>query len=161
MHFSNFLKRFRAKPNATTHSAFNRIYTVKEFRGLLERECARADRVGLHFALINFDLSYSKNGVASSEHLINLLSKRMRLTDELGWMDDRHIGLLLFDTRLGEACRFANSIRTAISPTIKPIDYNVYVYPADDQKARRIKRTVFAAEQLSQSLLCFLEDNVR
>ena len=120
-------------PDALNFYAGNYIHASDEFRRLLERECARSDRVGLHFALINFDLNASKNNGAASRHLINLLSQRMRSTDELGWLDERHIGLLLFDTQIDAACRFANSIRATISPLIKFLDYNVYVYPADEQ----------------------------
>lgn len=133
MTLGNFLRKIKPMPAARNLHPGNHIYAVKEFRRLLERECARADRVGLHFALINFDLGASKNNGASSGHLINLLSRRMRTTDELGWLDDLHIGLLLFDTGLGAACRFANTIRATISPLVKFLDYNVYVYPADNQ----------------------------
>ena len=132
MPFSNFVTNIDAVPYAPKHRSGNVIYTNAEFRRILERECARADRAGLHFSLIDFNLEYSKNNGASSGHLIKLLSERMRTSDELGWIGKQHIGLMLYNTDAGAACRWANNIRQVISPRLHPLDYKVYAYPAED-----------------------------
>ena len=151
MIFSNFVTNINAVPDVLRHRSGNEIYTAAEFRMILERECARADRAGPHFSLIDFNLEYSKNNGASAGHLIKLLSERMRSSDALGWIRKQHIGLMLYNTDAGAACKLANNIRQVISSRLYPLDFSVFVYPAEDndsdpnnfkRRNQRIKDTV-------------------
>jgi lipopolysaccharide/colanic/teichoic acid biosynthesis glycosyltransferase len=170
MPFSNFVNKINPRPDALKHRSENGIYTSAEFCRILERECARADRAGPHFSLIDFNLEYSKNNGASSGHLIKLLSERMRSSDELGWIGKQHIGLMLYNTDAGAACRWANNIRQAISPRLYPLDFSVYVYPAEDndsdpsnviKRKHRIKDTVNPAINQPKSSPEFVNMAVR
>lgn len=156
--------------NALKHRSGNGIYTAAEFRSILERECARADRSGPHFSLIDFNLEYSKNNGTSAGHLIKLLTERMRSSDALGWIRKQHIGLMLYNTDASAACRWANNIRQAISPQLYPLDFSVFVYPAEDRDSdpsnvikrnHRIKDTVAPAINQSKSPPKFVNMAVR
>ena len=132
MLFFNFVNKINPTPDALKTRSGYGIYTSAEFRRILECECARADRAGTHFSLIDFNLEYSKNNGTSCGHLIKLLSERMRSSDELGWIGKQHIGLMLYGTDAGAACKWADNIRQAISPRLYPLNYSVYSYPAKD-----------------------------
>ena len=132
MLFFNFVNKINPTPDVLKHPSGNGIYNSAEFRRILERECARADRIGSHSALLDFNLEYSKNNGASCGRLIELLSERMRSSDELGWIGKRHLGLMLYNTDVGAACKWAENIRQAISPRLYPLNYSVYAYPAED-----------------------------
>lgn len=117
-----------------SHGEFNRkhlngICTAEDFYRIIKRERARVDRGGHPFAVIDFNLEKSKSNGASAQILLKALSKRVRLTDESGWIDDNHIGVVLFNSGAGQACRLAAQIRDEISQIAAPLDYSVYTYP--------------------------------
>jgi lipopolysaccharide/colanic/teichoic acid biosynthesis glycosyltransferase len=54
---------------------------------------------------------------------------RLRKTDEVGWLEDQHIGVLLFDTRAEDGEKFANEIRARALEFGVIIKYEVFEYP--------------------------------
>lgn len=106
----------------------------QDFSLILERERARADRNGHGFSLVTFDVG---DGHARHAGLVQqVLANRIRLTDELGWYDDRRIGVLLFNTPGEGAWNYANRVREALSPAARDPEFSVYTYPANWPAAR-------------------------
>ena len=70
-----------------------RARSVADFRDSLRRECARADRTGREFSLLM--LAPSPSGASAT---LALLERRLRETDEVGWMEGGAVGALLTDT---------------------------------------------------------------
>ncbi len=105
----------------------------KKFHLAIQRECARADRNGHGFSLIIFDIGDVGEHSEIAQQLIEILEKRLRLTDEAGWFGKRYIGVLLYGTPLKEgAWRFANDVWDMMSKyTSQPPQCTVYSYPAD------------------------------
>jgi lipopolysaccharide/colanic/teichoic acid biosynthesis glycosyltransferase len=114
--------------------AFNGIYSPNEFRLVLERERARADRSGDKFSLVVFDFGNKKDGNGSSltvEHLTRILFKRIRLTDTVGWFDERSIGTVLPGTPGEGAWTFINDICKMSAEIASTLAITVYTYPSD------------------------------
>lgn len=80
----------------------------------LAREKGRADRSSEELALIVLDTGEAK--IEDRELLLSFLQKRLRLTDELGWMHDNNLGILLPATTGREARIVAGSIGAALGP---------------------------------------------
>ncbi len=78
----------------------------------LAREKGRADRSGDPLALIV--LGTTDSFAEDRELLLAFLQTRLRLTDELGWMDEQHLGILLPATNGYEARCVAASIDKAL-----------------------------------------------
>lgn len=99
------------------------------FGRIVERERARADRIGGGFSLVAFggkkaDL-YRGESRAVGEHLV----ERIRTTDEIGWLDDGRLGVMLPDTPTAGAWKFVEDVRVALSDAIRIPPCTVYSYP--------------------------------
>jgi lipopolysaccharide/colanic/teichoic acid biosynthesis glycosyltransferase len=128
--FSNIFNKFFGRSG----QAFNGIHSPEEFRLILERERARADRSGDKFSLVVFDFGNTNNGNGSSlavEHLTRILFQRVRLTDTVGWFDDKSIGTVLFGTTGEGAWKFADDVRKKANAIASQFSYRVYSYPTE------------------------------
>jgi len=86
--------------------SLNGTRSVEEFSAILDRERARVHRNEHEFSLMVFD-------VATTDRARNLereLGRRLRSTDEVGWLDRQHIGVVLPDTPAEGAWKLANGV---------------------------------------------------
>ena len=68
---------------------------VKRFRKTLARERARAERLGDGFSLLALGVNDWRSGRPTLAHLARVLRRRLRMTDEAGWLDERRLGVIL------------------------------------------------------------------
>jgi lipopolysaccharide/colanic/teichoic acid biosynthesis glycosyltransferase len=104
-------------------AAVDGVRSRDEFRELLAREQAGSDRNSHEFSLLVFG---EKNDVAAVRDLVHVLSRRIRQIDAIGWLDKRHIGVLLPYTALNGARILAQDLRRAL--TSQP-SCTIYTYP--------------------------------
>ncbi len=98
------------------------------FRELLRRECARSDRNGHQFALV--DLTIAAASRKSITHLVDLVWERMRATDSAGWIDEPHrICALLFECPEPAAQRFGAHVADRMRGLDVTVTFTVYTYP--------------------------------
>lgn len=111
-----------AEPRRLLHSILPADYMGQ----LLQRERARAERNEQEFSVILFRVH------RSSRHTLRLIReilKRIRITDEVGWLSHRHLCIFLPDTRqAGAGCFAADIARRVESHSVKA-RYNVFSYP--------------------------------
>jgi lipopolysaccharide/colanic/teichoic acid biosynthesis glycosyltransferase len=99
-----------------------------DFLFVLERERARADRNGHGFSLVTFKVA---DKAESADRLKQVLTDRLRLTDELGWYDDERLGVLLFNTPREGAWNYANRVQATLLQAADPLPHcSVFTYPA-------------------------------
>ncbi len=130
---NNFWNRFNPFTLFQHKRTPDGIYSVEEFREILQRERARTDRTGREFSLVGFDIecSFNPNDVdAMAQSLVRLLKPRVRTTDEVGWFDKHRIGVVLPDTPTQGAWKLAKGVCQAISANAKPPFCTVYTYPS-------------------------------
>jgi lipopolysaccharide/colanic/teichoic acid biosynthesis glycosyltransferase len=131
MSFSRFILKIQRKPGLSMDEKLNGRHIDKNFLQVIKRERARADRGGTYFSIVVFKIDNSKLNGTSIKQLLTLLTKRLRLTDELGWINQKRIGVLLFNSGANDAFRFAAKICDELSQILAPLDFNVYTYPND------------------------------
>ncbi len=108
------------------------VSSVEQFHAILEREKARVERNAHQFSLILFELARSgRESVFQGRYLTDSLVNRIRWTDEAGWYDNRHIGIILPDTSVVGAHSVAGRICKAITSKIAAPVYTVYTYPSE------------------------------
>jgi len=107
------------------------IWSVEEFRAILERERARSDRSGDRFSLVVFDAEIFETRETLEHLLIEVLYTRIRPTDEVGWFDKAKVGVVLPDTPPLGARKLAGEICRKISVRTQPPTFNVYTYPSE------------------------------
>ena len=80
--------------------------------------------------MVVFDVG-AGNGISdAARHLAPILTHRIRSTDEVGWLEDGRIGVVLPHTMPEGAWKFAANVRQAYNGKLRPPDCLVYVYPS-------------------------------
>ncbi|MGO9111417.1 MAG: sugar transferase [Thermoguttaceae bacterium] len=116
-----------------THAAdeFRRIYPADRFREAMDRERARADRWEQPLSLLSLGAGSGRQGEKTLKQVGRILRWRIRLTDEAGWLDSRHIGILMPCTPGWGAWTLADEICLEF-PDCTPLPQcKVYCYPSD------------------------------
>ncbi len=124
MWFSKLIKRQVTR-------AFRDLYPAARFRAAMDRERACADRWGLPLTLLTFG---TDSGARRRQTLIRVarrLRRRIRTTDEAGWLDARHIGVLMPNTPAWGAWTLADEICRAFPAGVPIPECRVYCYPSN------------------------------
>jgi hypothetical protein len=121
---------FGPHPHKNGMPALFGIHSTQEFSAILVRERARANRNGHEFSLVVFDPGRAQPNSAYTRWLAQVLMQRVRATDEIGWFDDCHIGLVLPYTGPESALKVADDVRQIISAVAVSPRYTVYSYPS-------------------------------
>lgn len=112
------------------NAAFHGIHPVERFRDLIERERSRADRTGVRFSLVVFQLKGRKRDTYHTlYHLATLLLSRARTSDEVGWFDKTSLAALLIGAGEDGAARFGQKVTTSLPEGVAVPTFSVYVYP--------------------------------
>jgi PleD family two-component response regulator len=107
------------------------IYSEEEFRRIIEKERARADRTDHQFSLILLDLGFTNGNHNKNGRQLQKIFSRMRRIDEVGWYDPQRIGIILPYTSERGAQRFAESLCELMDPSLAECIFNVYTYEFD------------------------------
>jgi len=104
------------------------IYPPDDFYEIIERERARADRSNQRFSLVVFDVGLHDINSDIAEHLVSVLTSRVRISDEIGWFD-RRIGLILPDTPAEGAWKLIDDVCQKFNGKTSSSFCTVYTYP--------------------------------
>ena len=107
------------------------IYSEEEFRRIIDRERARADRTDHQFSLIVLDLGFTNGNHKTNKLLLQKIFSRIRRIDEIGWYDPKRIGIILPYTSERGAQIFAESLCQLSDPSMEHCIFNVYTYDFD------------------------------
>lgn len=103
------------------------ILSVGRFRTVVDRERGRSDRNSHGFSLVVFEGEHRMG-----EELAKGLLSRIRFTDEIGWLSDRQIGVLLPETTAAGARKFSDHVRCAMARKGYVPGCQVYSYPSEN-----------------------------
>jgi PleD family two-component response regulator len=104
------------------------IYSEEEFRRIIDRERARADRIDHQFSLIVLDFEFDNGNHGENGRLLGKIYSRIRRIDEIGWYDPQRIGIILPYTSERGAQKFAESLCGLMNPARAECTFNVYTY---------------------------------
>ena len=106
------------------------------FFRVLRRERYKADRANVCFSLVSFEVGDPESDGSPFDLLMEVMEFRLRATDEVGWLDKRHIGFLLSNTPYRGAWIFANSVLKVLMKHTEAITgFVIYVYPTNLEEA--------------------------
>ncbi len=132
------------------------INSVAAFYAILAKERSRVDRNNHVFSLVSFEVGPLDYGTDTTKYFIDLLKKEMRITDEIGWLDNSTIGLLLFNASSEGAGKFIGKIQR-IYPPKRFYKYSIFSYPegkpdhtAAEQSAALGHQSIFASPSHDQ-----------
>ena len=90
--------------------SFEGIRSVEKFAAIIDLESARAERNNLQFSLVAFSVGDIDRDPTIMERILNVLNEKVRLIDEVGWLDSGRVGVLLPSINAKGAQRFAEEI---------------------------------------------------
>jgi lipopolysaccharide/colanic/teichoic acid biosynthesis glycosyltransferase len=105
------------------------LYSPQEFNTLLRRERLRVNRSHDEFSVLRFAARESGSRDLTLECLVSLLQRRLRCTDDIGWLQKGIIGVLLPCTPSEDAARVADDIYVAFPSDVTPPHCEIYSYP--------------------------------
>ena len=97
------------------------LLSEEQFRTLVLHECARCDRNSHQFSLIQIDLRNETENKAA-KGMIKKILKRIRTTDEAGWLSSTSLGVFLPETTREGARIFAKVV-------CDDLTHQIYSYP--------------------------------
>ncbi len=103
----------------------------KNFRFELARERVRVDRNGPPLAVLSIELPHDRATAHDFDFLGRVLVRRLRITDSIGFLSSRVVGVLLPDTSKSGAWKVASDICSVYPVGHDRPDCEVYVYPAE------------------------------
>jgi hypothetical protein len=104
------------------------IYGKEEFQAIIKREKARTNRTGNWFSLVVF-ITNPNAEFLDVQNFAELIRRRARIIDSVGWFDNHRIGIILPDTRIDGAKKFSAEIcETCHLDIIKSRE--MYIYPS-------------------------------
>lgn len=119
-------RRFRGRPTVSV------IYSPREFREVIDRECGRAARFHSRFSLAIFEVGAHDENSALIRRFVRTLHNRCRTTDEIGWYRRGQIGVMMPFTPLEGAQQLAQHIANLISSFTPPPPFTIYSYPSSN-----------------------------
>lgn len=107
------------------------LHSPEKMKAIIERERARSDRTAAGFSLLVITASHGRYGRTTLTRVASYLASRLRLTDELGWLDDYQLCAVLSTTLPSGAWTVAESVQSDC-PDVQAVEFKVYYYPSDD-----------------------------
>jgi len=108
------------------------IYSPREFREIIDRECARAVRYRSRFSLAIFEVGTRDENNVLTRQFVRTIHRRFRDTDEIGWYRRGQIGVMMPFTPSEGARQLAEHISAIISSLAVPPPFTIYSYPSDN-----------------------------
>ena len=122
-----YLRRGLGKTNGSALRDFPR---PSEFGRLLEIERHRADRAESVFSLLTLTPSDKRTEERTYECLAAILPRRLRLTDHIGWLDNRRVGVIFPGTEAEGAWKAANDVCRQFPHGVPTPNCAVLSYPS-------------------------------
>ena len=121
------------------------IKSPDDLQKIITRERCRVNRNSHAFSLAVFKVSLGSFNGQVAQSLAEILSRRLRMTDEAGWLDDEHIAVVLDYTWAEGAWKFASDVSELVCEKMKfsdqsdRLEYRVYTY-SSALPAEKIRR---------------------
>ena len=104
------------------------IHSSVEFKKRIAAQRNISNRGNYEFSLLVY--STTTKGCSWEPCVIREMVKRVRSVDEIGWIDNQRIGLVLPYTSADGAEKVASLISNAIKDSVQPLEYFIYNHPS-------------------------------
>ncbi len=130
MFLPNLIIAAKRAGRSSASNGLDQIRPASEFQRLLDRERSRCDRTGEEFSVVIFTPSDPRTRSDVLHHLARSLSRRLRRTDDAGWMGVDRLGVLLPCTLAQGAWKVADGTCLGFPAGLPLPVCEVYSYPS-------------------------------
>lgn len=128
----NFIKTIGGKKKVTAKEPVRVIHPGEIFLSVIRRETSRYNRNKRPFSVISLDISPYVTDKNSIDNVIQNISSRIRISDDIGWLTDTTVGLLLAETDRDGTESLVQSLLDTINTEYADIILTVYHYPSSE-----------------------------
>lgn len=130
MFLTRLMLAARRVTRRSSAAALRGLHSPEEFNRILERERVRSDRTGEVFSLVVFTVGRRPADAETLAHLARILKRRLRLTDEVGRLDDRRLGVMLPVTPVSGAWTVIDDVCLCLPRGVPMPECSAYAYPS-------------------------------
>ena len=106
------------------------VLPPERLRAQLACERALSDRNGVEFSVVRLQIHWaSRFQPLSTGRSVSMVLSLVRTTDDVGWIDDRSLGILLPNTNAAGAQRVAERVARALVASGRQPDFEICSYP--------------------------------
>jgi lipopolysaccharide/colanic/teichoic acid biosynthesis glycosyltransferase len=121
-------------------AALSSLLTPRQLARMIQRQRALSDRTGNVFSLAVFAVGRGDADLRTLAQLALILQDRLRITDDVGLLDQRRIGVVLPATPAAEAWSVVDDACVCVPAGLPLPECSVFCYPSDwlaeDQAAK-------------------------
>lgn len=104
------------------------VLKAEQMVSLIKRECARIDRNGLPCAMAVFHIPNHEGSPANVEYVLAVLRSRARLSDVIGWLDEKTLAVFVTDSSAEGARAFGESVCSGVSERLPELTCRIHNY---------------------------------
>ena len=124
------------------------LLSPEQLNAAMARESSRVDRKGAGaLSLVLFRIPLEQRNSLTAVRLAKTILKRIRVTDDLGWFDDEHLGVLLPDTPATGAWRLAQAVCDIVAKRGPRPLCTMYTYPASQSEGPELPQGVIRSTE--------------
>jgi len=112
------------------------ICSERQFHQKLKEERSRTHRNGHEFSLVVFDLEELQLSQKNISRMLEIIQKRIRDIDQLGWYNKNRLGVILPYTTSGGAKEFSKNIMADVQDFKKQSKYTLITYPPEKKSEK-------------------------
>lgn len=102
---------------------------VDDFQQVLLQERRTADQTGEEFSLLVFEFGGAASGDDPAQQLWQVIHRRVRRTDKLGWLSKQSLGLILPETPFAGGRKVAEDICRILDIAMPSLSCKILTYP--------------------------------
>ncbi len=114
------------------NNSIEHVFSLHDFQRLVEIERCRVNRNGGTFVVVVFRLEKIELPAKLLTKLVQGIYQRSRMSDQMGWYDDNHLGVILPETSQTGAQKFIEDLYRSNSNSMPMPQFDFYVYPSSD-----------------------------
>lgn len=118
--------------------SMDHVSSLSNFQKIIEMERCRVNRNGGSFVIVVFNLEKFHLELNLLSKLVQRISRRSRITDQIGWYDYNRLGVILPETSTLGAQKFIQDLYLQNQNGIPRPPIDLYPYPLQKKSLRTL-----------------------
>lgn len=142
MKIATYLNKIRdriwSRSKKSMPGSMDHVSSLSNFQKIIEMERCRVNRNGGSFVIVVFNLEKFHLELNLLSKLVQRISRRSRITDQIGWYDYNRLGVILPETSTLGAQKFIQDLYLQNQNGIPRPPIDLYPYPLQKKSLRTL-----------------------
>ena len=131
IYLNKIKNRIRLRSKRSIPGSMDHVNSLSDFQKIVEMERCRVNRNGGSFVIVVFKLEKAQLELLSK--LVQRIVQRSRVTDQIGWYDYNHLGMILPETSTIGAQKFIQDLYLQNQNGMPNPSIDLYHYPQQNK----------------------------